>query len=233
MQHSFHGNLSSETKTLTVYIEGDGHAWKNKWTPSTDPTPWNPISLRLAVQDPQPKVIYLARPCQFNSPLDKKNCHSKYWTNHRYSKEVVSSFNDALNQAKTLSNTEQLELIGYSGGGVLAALLSAQRKDVKKFITIAANLDLTAWVKKHGISNLSGSLNPIDYASQLKSIPQIHFIGKEDKIVPPGILQSYLYKLGNTNSVQSIIMPNYNHECCWIESWKQLYAEHLSIKPVN
>ena len=50
---------------LRVYIEGDGFAWVNRTTPSDDPTPRNPLGLKLAAADPSPNVLYLARPCQY------------------------------------------------------------------------------------------------------------------------------------------------------------------------
>jgi len=46
------GPSKISSKTLRVYIEGDGHAWENRNTPSTDPTPLNPISFQLALADP-------------------------------------------------------------------------------------------------------------------------------------------------------------------------------------
>lgn len=51
---------------LRVYIEGDGHAWQSRTRPSADPTPHNPVGLRLALADPSPApLLYLARPCQY------------------------------------------------------------------------------------------------------------------------------------------------------------------------
>lgn len=39
---------------LFVYIEGDGLAYLDARTPSTDPTPADPLALRLAAADPGP-----------------------------------------------------------------------------------------------------------------------------------------------------------------------------------
>jgi len=38
--------------TLRVYIEGDGFAWINRFRISPDPTPRNPVALKLAATDP-------------------------------------------------------------------------------------------------------------------------------------------------------------------------------------
>lgn len=228
--HGFHGDFSSKENTLVVYIGGDGHAWKNRWTPSTDPTPWNPVALRLAVQTPEPKVLFLGRPCQFTTHETRTGCHPKYWTSHRYSQEVIDALDEALDQAKVLARTEKIILAGYSGGGVLVALLSAQRDDVTHFVTIAANLDLDAWVKEQGISPLSGSLNPADFAVKLKDIPQTHLVGEKDFIVSPAILQSYLLKLHKPLITQWVVIPNYDHQCCWVDSWQELYVKYLMIQ---
>lgn len=225
--HGFHGDLSSAEKKLIVYIEGDGHAWKNRWRPSTDPTPRNPIALRLAVQAPESKVLYLARPCQFTTDSSQTHCLTKYWTSHRYSQEVIDSVNEALDQAKVLSDTKQMVLIGYSGGGTLAALLAAQRKDIAHLVTISANLDTDVWVKEHGVTPLQGSLNPVDFAAQLSHIPQIHLSGANDEIVSPTVLQSYIEKLPGSPLIQWALISDYDHQCCWVEAWQELHAKYL------
>lgn len=51
--------ISGAVNTLTIHIEGDGLAWINSSTPSSDPTPTNPLALRLALLDTAPSV-YLA-----------------------------------------------------------------------------------------------------------------------------------------------------------------------------
>lgn len=55
---------ASDTSLLVIYIEGDGLAWRTRNTPSTDPTPLEPVALRLAAADDAPSVAWLARPCQ-------------------------------------------------------------------------------------------------------------------------------------------------------------------------
>lgn len=45
---------------LRIYIEGDGFAWINPYTPSADPTPSETTALNLAQKDPFANVIYLA-----------------------------------------------------------------------------------------------------------------------------------------------------------------------------
>ena len=47
---------------LSIYLEGDGLAWVSRTEASRDPTPDNPIGLRLAAIDPAPNVVWIARP---------------------------------------------------------------------------------------------------------------------------------------------------------------------------
>ena len=57
--------FSRKGHPLTIYIEGDGQAWLTRTQPSLNPTPRNPLALRLAALDKSENVVYLARPCQY------------------------------------------------------------------------------------------------------------------------------------------------------------------------
>ena len=63
--------------------------------------------------------------------------------------------------------------------------------NIKKIITIAGNLDHVAWTTYHRLPPLSDSLNAADYKSRLANIPQIHYIGTEDKIIPPELSHTF------------------------------------------
>ncbi|NIQ12881.1 MAG: alpha/beta hydrolase, partial [Candidatus Dadabacteria bacterium] len=65
---------------LVVYIEGDGSAWKRKKIQSTNPTPKDPVALKLAAKDPRNSILYIARPCQYLTKEELKECHPKYWS---------------------------------------------------------------------------------------------------------------------------------------------------------
>ena len=89
--------LSSDSKILRVYIEGDGHAWESRTRPSADPTPRNAVTLRLAMADPGPgPVLYLARPCQYIQGDDRRLGSKRYWTSARLGPEVMNSFDAEL-----------------------------------------------------------------------------------------------------------------------------------------
>ena len=179
------GRLLKNNKILHVYIEGDGKAWQTRFKLSADPTPDNPLALKLATMDTADNVLYLARPCQYRSLQDFKCQNDKrYWSSHRYSSEVILMYSNVLEQLKKKMSYTQFHIIGYSGGGVIASLLAASRSDVTALITIAANLDHQNWAKIHNVSQLSGSLNLYDYVVPLSKIAQFHLFGSEDQIVP-------------------------------------------------
>lgn len=216
-------------QTVVVYLEGDGHAWLNSRTPSPDPTPYDPIALKLALQDPAPSVTYLGRVCQYTNPTISRNCDPSAWLSHRYSQAVISSTNEALDQIKRKFNAKYLVLVGYSGGAAIAALSASQRQDVRQIITVAGNLDTATWVNYHRLSPLAGSLNPADYSEKLGQLPQIHFLGEADEVVPPSLTQNYAMKLGASAPIKLVSLPSYNHQCCWVDAWPTLLPKYRPL----
>lgn len=213
---------------LTVYIEGDGLAWKNKYTPSRDPTPKRSLTLQLATLDPNLKITYLARPCHYSGEKNVK-CRetSMYWTSHRYSFEIVNAMNNALNRLKELTETDTIHLIGFSGGGTIAVLLASFRKDIATIVTIAANLDHEQWTTLHEVTPLYASLNAADYAEKIQFIPQIHFVGGRDTNVNESVVRAYFNRMSNHSLTRIIVMEKYSHTCCWIENWQRLLQTYL------
>jgi dienelactone hydrolase len=204
-----------------VYIEGDGQAWASSSQPSGDPTPRNPVSLRLAVRDPGPSVLYISRPCQYLAAQFSSRCSNIYWTSHRYSREVVKAIQQVINRITAHGRSAPIGLIGYSGGGALAALIAAERDDVAWLVTVAANLDTDAWTTHHRVTPLDGSLNPLQVAPYLTTVPQLHLMGGEDRTVPRDVNQRFFSAVGlATNRVRSI--DQYSHSCCWDSSWPRI-----------
>ena len=115
-----------------------------------------------------------------------------------------------------------VELIGYSGGGVLATLVSTRRNDVAKLITVASNLDTSAWTKHLGVSPLTYSINPATLGPDLVNIPQVHLIGGKDAIVPKNIVKSYLDHVGLDVSRHMRVYKNFDHDCCWGQNWSTI-----------
>ena len=213
---------SNFSETLTIYIEGDGLAWRTRTRVSSDPTPVKPVALLLALHHPDASVAYIARPCQLGQ---YRNCSSTYWTEGRFSPEIIFSFNQAIDILKEQSGSNCLQLVGYSGGGAIAALVAAQRKDVSLLVTVAGNLDHEAWTTYHRISPLSNSLNPVDGWRKLIDIPQVHFIGENDKNIPPFVAQSFRQLFPQGHRPEVISIKNTDHGCCWEKIWPELICE--------
>src|SRR5450830_712758 len=216
-----------QSDTLTIYIEGDGLAWINSSTPSFDPTPIKPVALQLALRHPHGNAVYLARPCQYVAGIDQRNCAIAYWTNRRFSPEVIEASNQAVTQLKQQFNVTHIELVGYSGGGAVAALVTARRQDVTRLVTVAGNLDHEVWTKMHHGSPLTGSLNPADEWQALSSVPQLHFIGGQDKNVTSAVAESYCARFPENHRPQLRVVDGFDHHCCWVEQWPTLLKETL------
>jgi pimeloyl-ACP methyl ester carboxylesterase len=208
---------------LVIYIEGDGKAWQHRNRPAADPTPRHPAALKLALADPRPAVLYLARPCQFQPHPLPEPCAMRYWTVARYSEEVLRSMDEAISSAAR--GYQRLVLAGHSGGGTVAVLLAARRRDVAGLITVAANLDHAAWTALHGVAPLAGSLNAADQALQVQHIPQLHLVGGQDDTVPERIVRAFTNRMTDTSRVRVRTEPGFTHDCCWEDAWPRLLGE--------
>lgn len=208
-----------EDREMRVYIEGDGFAWRTRSQLSNDPTPINPLAAKLMSIDPSHCKVYLARPCQYTQ---ESQCSSQYWSNRRFSPEVIQSYSEALDQIKKSYGIKTFTLIGYSGGGAVAALSTAKRNDVKQLISIAGNLDIEAWINYHHLSSLDGSLNPADESKKLSEIDQLHLIGRRDAIIPIDVYQSYAHHFMNRDRLHSKECAECTHNTGWIEEWKEI-----------
>ena len=222
--------VTSKNNVVNVYVEGDGLAWLSKSRPSLDPTPKNPVSLKLASLDTTNNVIYLARPCQYTKMIDGSACDKKYWTSHRFAPEVIDTISSALDNIKKRHQITGFNLIGFSGGGNVAALLVAQRNDVLSLRTVAGNLDHKLQSSIHGVSAMPYSLNAVDIANQISNIPQIHFVGSEDKIVPNEIAQSYNAHANSNKCVQIQLVQGVKHTKGWESVWKSLLSQPFNCE---
>jgi len=214
------------TQELTVYIEGDGRAFINRHTPSRDPTPHHPTGLQLAVADPGAPVLYLSRPCQYTAADTQRECQTAYWTSARFSQTVITALNSALTQAKTLTQFQRLHLVGYSGGGAVAVLLASIRTDVVSIITVAGNLDHRFWTDYHRITPLYDSQNSADCAQSVAHIPQIHFVGGQDTVMPVICAASYFRQMAHPTYARLIVLPELGHYRGWPALWPALLAHY-------
>lgn len=210
---------------LTIYIEGDGHAWTASDTPSSDPTPRDPLALKLALAHPDGNAAYIARPCQFSN-AGRPPCSQRYWTNARFAEDVVDATNAAVEELRRRFGAERIALVGYSGGGAVAALMATKRADIVRLVTIAGNLDHRAWTRYHRVSALDASDNPADHAERLGAIQQLHFLGGKDAVIPPELAHAWPRGLSGDNGSNFRIIADFDHACCWAEHWSQLIFMH-------
>jgi dienelactone hydrolase len=208
-----------QADTLSIYMEGDGLAWIDAAMPSFDPTPVDPLALRLALRDAAAGTVYLARPCQYVAGAARRNCEAKYWTGHRFSPQVIEATNVAVDRLKERFGAQRLILVGYSGGGAVAALIAAERSDVVRLVTIAGNLEHRAWTSEQKLSPLSGSRNPADAWQGLTDIPQIHYVGGRDKVVGESVARAYAARFPPGKRPTIVVVPEFDHHCCWVDRW--------------
>jgi len=220
---AFHPGNFRAGGNLTIYIEGDGFAWATGSQPSPDPTPINPVALSLALAHPAGNAAYLARPCQYAMSRGE-TCSQRYWTNARFAPEVIDAMNGAISILKDSFGAGEVVLVGYSGGAAIAALVAARRDDVAELVTVAGNLDHEAWTTHHRLSPLSGSLNAADVARTIAQIPQTHFIGEEDRVIPTELAQNWPEAFSGSRQKNIHIIPSFDHSCCWDRDWPTLLA---------
>jgi len=208
--------------TLHVYIEGDGTPYRQPDTIAADPTPHNPLMLRLMVLDPSPS-IYVGRPCYFEAHRDAA-CRPIFWTLRRFGPEVLASMQAVLDAERMRAGANRLELFGHSGGGTLAVLMAQQMDAVSKVVTIGANLDLDAWCRLHGYSPLTGSLSPVDLPPPRATLEILHLVGADDTNTPASLVVAAARARGG-EPVR--VLAHQNHYCCWEALWPSVLSGAL------
>lgn len=183
-----------------LYIEGNGSGMLG------DPTPENPIALHLASKDKADNLIYLARPCQY---VGTDGCDKI--KNDKYSSTVINGYIAALDEISARYGISGFHLIGYDGGAVIASRLASERSDILSLRTVAGLLGEAP-----------------ESAKNLVKMPQYHFIGGQDSVVPPAHLHSYLQAMPPSSCVQTMLVQEADHKDGWVNKW----PEFLSL-PVN
>lgn len=211
---------------LVVYLEGDGMAWFSRHHPSDNPTPRDPLALRLATIDQSENVLYLARPCQYIAWQDTTSpCDVEYWTQKRFAPEVINATNEAIDEVMQQYQLQDgVHLVGYSGGGAVAALVAKMRGDVLSLRTIAGYLDHVALNKERGVSPLTGSLDPMEEIQALRKLPQIHYSGSRDTVIPTWVAENFT-KAQKNPYCADLIVEDTSHHSGWENVWKQAWKQ--------
>ena len=203
---------TNPTAPYKIYIEGDGYAFNAHGRATQDPTPRSTLVRELAFGDDSPNVVYLARPCQYvKSPI----CSKRHWTTARFAPEVINAEYAAVKQ---ITGDNPVILIGFSGGGQVAGVIASAKPglNVKKIITIAGNLDHLAWTQYHNLPPLNESMNLESYRKQFAKIPQIHYVGSDDEVMPPLLVHEFV---GNDDLVVEVDGASHN------EGWEEIYQK--------
>ncbi|ODB85022.1 hypothetical protein A3194_14820 [Candidatus Thiodiazotropha endoloripes] len=213
----FKNRVSQHSSRLHVYLGGDGTPWLGGKFVALDPTPRDPVGLRLMALDANPSV-YLGRPCyhgRYNTPA----CSPLLWTHQRYSTAVVESMAVVIEKLLESGGYQDLVMVGFSGGGGLAMLLAPKLPQTRQLVTLAGNLDIEAWSDFHDYDPLEGSINPSVQPPLDAAIQQFHLAGGKDTNIPPWMVEAAVGKQPNG---QFITFEEYGHGCCWEEIWKSM-----------
>ena len=169
---------TDETKPVRIYIEGDSSPFKD------NSATYDTLIRDLAFNDPNANVVYLARPCQYVEEDDW--CSPSDWGDGRFSKPIIDSMTEAVNQ---IARGRPVILIGYSESAMISGLMISRNPDmrVQKWITIAGVLNHGNWTKHLKMRPLVNSLD----LTVWPNVPQVHFVGGMDTIVPPTVVASY------------------------------------------
>lgn len=194
---------------LMIFIEGDGSPWFYGVRVSRDPTPENPVLLKLMVRAGA-RAVYLGRPCYFGSAGDSA-CTPDLWTRARYGERVVASLCKAANRLVASSRTDAVELVGYSGGGTLAVLMAGCIDRIAAVTTLAGNLDPESWVDLHGYAPLA-QVSIGRMTSAPGSIAESHWQCINDDNVPPDVTLRYFSRRPNA---ERILIDGCTHATGW------------------
>lgn len=208
--------ITEPGEPLKIYIEGDGHAFDNAGRPTDNPTPQSTFWRDVAAGDPSPNVAYIGRPCQY---LQAGACSERDWTSGRFSAEIIDSMDKVIRGLQKKARADQVILIGYSGGAQVAGLTAVRQPEtVARVITVAGVLDPAAWAAYHGDAPLHESLNLRDERAVFQTIPQHHYVGGRDTVVPAVLTQEFI---GDDDLIT--VVPNATHSKGWNGITDEIY----------
>lgn len=208
-----------------IYIEGDGAAWRNSRQPSLDPTPHNPVALKLAAADKHASVLYLGRPCQYDADATR-GCHFREWTERRFAH--ANELEQVIRQK--VPAERELVLIGFSGGANLAVQLAAKLLGVTGLITVAGNLDAAVFTHYHRLRDEAFGHNAA-LLSGLSELPQLHYTGIDDAVVPPELTRLQLAPISGSQCLQVRELTGLGHAGPWHIDWPAFTALQQRCRP--
>ena len=220
---TIYSRIRDVNQPVTVYVEGDVRGWRPSTDPGVDDTPDDYLGLRLATLDAATNVVFIARPCQF--PSGDTACFDPAWESGRLADQIYRSINRAIDHAVIVFPHPQIHMVGYSGGGAIAALLADRRRDVVSLRTVAGNLDPQGVERAHAANPNEDMIDPFDIAPRLAAMPQIHYVGDADDFVPPFVTENFVKAVGDAyGCVQVVHAPSATHLAGWDDVWARYSA---------
>ena len=223
---SFYRGFNKENKYVSIYIEGDGRSWIDRDTISSDPTPIEPTALLLAKSNLSDDVVYLARPCQY---VTDHRCNDQVWTSQQFSNAVLMSYMEVLDAIKSKYDGIKFNLVGYSGGATIALMLAANRLDVNSIRTIAGNLNHNQLSALTKTTPLHQSISSNDFIFKTKNVPQIHYYGSKDEVIPNQIYLNYLNNFAKNSCVKIVEVAGFKHTS---KDWEHFWSKNQSLIPI-
>ena len=122
---------------------------------------------------------------------------------------------------------KEIHLVGYSGGAGIAMYLgSINNQSISSIRTVAGNINHNALTKLLKITNLRNSLNFYPIIKKTNKIPQIHYYGLEDKVVPNKLQISYKNQNADNNCIN--ISPV---KAAHVKGWETFWINNSNLLP--
>ncbi len=214
--HRLYQRSHNSKDVLHIYLGGDGTPWIDGLFISDDPTPRDPLAMKL-MASVEHNAIFVGRPCYFGLAAIEP-CESVHWTHGRYGNEVLRSLKSVISTIRVFK--QPIVLIGYSGGGALAVLLASELEGEVSVLTVAANLDTARWAEEHGYLPLDRSLNPI-VESDLDGKFHLHLAGGKDQ----NVSRDHAIRFAQRHNGEYKVYPEFDHRCCWLNEWPSILSD--------
>jgi len=210
-----------------IYLGADGETWSGTETQGHDPTPANPVALHLATRDNGKNVIFLTRPCHYKGMSNGDQCPLEYWTSERFGETVMNAMNIALDDIAKRYKITKFHLIGYDGGASMAALLASERRDIATIRTVAGRLDYSMTNLRKDDTMPVYTPDASSVATEIRHIPQHHFIGAWDTEVGAYVFDNYLGHAVFAECIRASIIDEVSHDKGWVSRWPVLLKAPL------
>jgi len=75
---------------------------------------------------------------------------------------------------------------------------------------------------------MTESLNPVDISEKLTALPQLHFVGISDKVIPKQVALRFIARQqsqSNPAPCAGLMMVAAGHQDNWVQQWPQLLRQ--------